>query len=624
MVLPVFSILILILLTSCPSYQKPAPTVPIPKQIQKEITYSTVTPPWKVWEYEEIKEQEINYIEAFERKGQLEEAFERYQLLEKTTTNQLTKDLALLYKLNVALKLGKSVEVLNELVGYVKEKNIEETKLPSKLMLLAIYSYYHQNKLDQCFAWLNLLAKNTEGINQKMFSTAQKTGRMLVSTLPTDKFQVYKKRWGELSFLIPFFREDEYRRLKDNKPKVNKINWFNSAVYQPTISEEEIKPVESLLEYKDKKISSLPDFTIAAVLPLTGRYKEHGTRVRNGIDLAMEQHFAGTGHIPSVNYIDSAIYDMELTREVKTTDEEGNEVVIIESIQRPELEIPLATKIILGPMDVKANELLVQEPQLQDTPFISFTKKEGIAELAPGCFRLGVTASNQISELVAYATVALGYQSFSVFYPDNETGRELANLFNAYVTAMDGEVVSSNPYKVKNISSMRSAFIKADGNLGEAVFIADAPDDTKSLISNIKKLQPEIVFLGTALWNDKAVISALGSQLEGSIFVTPFYYWSEQARVKDFIQAYIWKYSSKPDILSAQAYDATNLVLNIFADDSSAYHNFFGALKNAKTLHGVTGLLQIYPNREINRRMTVLQVQGGEAHEVMTSGKRLR
>jgi branched-chain amino acid transport system substrate-binding protein len=610
-------------LTSCPSYQKQVSTIPIPKQIQKEITYSTVTPPWKVWGYGEVKHQEINYIEELERKGQLQEAFERYQIVERTTTNPLTRDLALLYKLNVALKMGKSVEVLNELVAYVKIRNIEETKIPTKLILLAIYSYYHQNRLEQCFAWLNLLAKNTEGVNQKMFSTAQRTGRMLVGTLPADKFQDYKKHWGQLSFFVPFFKEEEYRRLKNNQPKVIKTNWFNAAVYQPTISEDEIKPAESLPEYSNRKISALPDFTIAAVLPLTGRYKEHGKRVRNGIDLAMEQYFAGTGHIPDVAYVDSAIYDMELTREVTTTDLDGNEVVEIETIPRPELEIPLASKVILGPMDIKANELLVKEPQLLGKPFISFTKKEGITEVDSSCFRLGVTASNQISELVAYATVALGYKNFSVFYPDNETGRELANLFNTYVTAMDGEVISSNAYKVKNVSSMRSAFVKADGNLGEAVFIADAPDDTKSLISNIKKLQPEIVFLGTALWNDKAIISALGAELEGSIFVTPFYYWSEQRQVKDFIQAYVWKYGSEPDILSAQAYDATNLVLNMFADNRSAYHNFLDALRSAKTMQGITGLLQVYPNKEINRRMTVLQVRDGEAREVMVSGKRI-
>ena len=583
-------------------------------QVQKEIIYSTVIPPWKVWEDGEVKDQELNYAETFEKKGELKEAFDRYQIIEKTTQYQIVKDAAFLYKLNVALKQGQSQRVLDELIGYVKSNDIPETRIPPKFTLLAAYSYYHQKKFDQCFAWLNVLFRSVAGVDRQMHEAAVKTLDMLIGTLPHSDFSAYRTRWERINYFTAAFRAENARRASGGVLRQNDVDWFSLQTYAPTVKDTQVM-LEELPAYSRKKMASLPDYSVAAVIPLTGRHAKLGEAVKNGIDLAMDVYFSDR-RPSAVYYVDSAVYD-------PPTRSDTDDALTEEQVRFvPEVKVSSESRVILGPLDIRATELIAKEPYLANIPYISFARREKITEAGPTCFRLGVTASNQVAELVSYAIRTQMYETFSVFYPDNESGRELAELFNSYVTAMGGTVVSSNMYHVKNVSSMRNAFLKAGTNLGEAVFIADAPDDAKSLISNIKKRRPGTVFLGTALWNDRAVISALGNELEGSIFVTPFYFWSERPQVQEFIREYRKKYFTDPDIVSAQAFDATNLALNVFANDSHAFVNFLGALKEAKTLQGVTGLLQVYPNREINRRMTVLKVQYGEIREVMIDGRK--
>ena len=584
-------------------------------QVQKEIVYSTVTPPWKVWQEGEVREQELNYAETFEKRGELKEAFDRYQIVEKTSQYPMVRDTALLYKLNIALKQGQSQRVLDELIGYVKNNDIPETKIPPRFALLAVYSYYHQKKFDQCFAWLNVLFRSVDGVDKQMHEAATRTLELLVSTLPQADFPAYKTRWERISYFTTALGGEGVRRMRGGLPRQNEVDWFDIRTYSSTVKDSQAV-VELLPAYSGRKISELPDYSVAAVIPLTGRHAKLGEAVKNGIDLAMDVYFADS-RPPMVYYTDSAVYDPP----PRSDSDDANAAAHVQYV--PEVRVHSASRVILGPLDIRATEALAKERYLTGIPYISFARREKITEAGPTCFRLGVTASNQVAELVSYAVRVQKFGTFSVFYPDNESGRELSELFNAYVTTLGGEVVSSNAYNAKNISSMRDAFQRAGTNLGEAVFIADAPDDAKSLINNIKKRRPGTVFLGTALWNDRAVISALGNALEGAIFVTPFYFWSERPQVKDFIREYRKKYYTDPDIISAQAYDATNLVLNIFANDSRASGDFLGALREAKTLQGVTGLLQVYPNREINRRMTVLQVQNGEIREVMVDGRKI-
>ncbi len=630
----IFFILVSFLLTSCvPVHKETSTSLPIPQQdkaqvvqlpqkIQQEFSYSNITPPWKIWAFGANRDEALLRAEEFEKRGELQRAIEEYKIVERTAVIPQVKDDAFLYRLNVALKMGNSAQVLAELSAYIKERSITENNLSPQLTLIAVYAYYYQRNYDQALAWLNLLSKKVErlGSNSSLNASTQNTGRIILSTVEIEKFLELRNRWGRLSFYIPLFKEEEHYRKKNPKAHPPKIEWANPITYRAS------EPTPTVYDdpqnfYSDKKPFILPDNVITAVLPLSGRLAPYGKVAQNGINLALEQYFGNSATLPKVHYIDSAVYDVNLTREVVTTDEYGNEVKIEEAVERDPLLIPRQTRIIIGPLDVKATELLGDEVMLGETPFISLAKKENITEISDNCFRLGVTASNQIAELVSYATINLGYKSFSVFYPENETGRELAGLFQNFIGTMGGQIVHSGSYKQKNLTSMRQAFSSASRDLGEAVFIADALDDTKSLITNIKRLHPDIVFLGTALWDDKAVISSLSVELDGSVFVTPFYRWSEQRNIRDFITSYNMRFGSDPDILAAQTFDATLLMLNIFGNDPSSIQNFGLALKRAKMLRGITGVLKVYPNKEINRRMTILKIQGGVPIEVMVGGR---
>ena len=91
---------------------------------------------------------------------------------------------------------------------------------------------------------------------------------------------------------------------------------------------------------------------------------------------------------------------------------------------------------------------------------------------------------------------------------------------------------------------------------------------------------------------------------------------SPEPHVKAFVKAYEARYNGKPDMFAAQAFDATNIVLNaiVAAGGANATRaKVRDAMAATKDFPGVTGVTSFDPKtREPAKLLTKLQIQNGK------------
>ena len=98
--------------------------------------------------------------------------------------------------------------------------------------------------------------------------------------------------------------------------------------------------------------------------------------------------------------------------------------------------------------------------------------------------------------------------------------------------------------------------------------------------------------------------------VRGAVISTPFYAESDLPFVAEFVEAYRNTFSDEPDGYSAEAFDATNLVLVQMSSGRGDREGIRAGLLDTRAYPGATGVLTIHPNGNARRRPFLLRVSG--------------
>ena len=159
------------------------------------------------------------------------------------------------------------------------------------------------------------------------------------------------------------------------------------------------------------------------------------------------------------------------------------------------------------------------------------------------------------------------------------------------------------------------------------MFVPDTLERAAPLLQLIRDSHRGALLLGPAFWNEPVAVRGYGPLLENAVIVTPFFAQSSQPQVSKFVQEYKSKFSRSPDLLTAQAYDATMVLLSSLTKITDLTPPLERGGEIAKQLHesqpydGITGKISVQPNGELVRNMSILRLQGGELVEVMAGGQ---
>ena len=369
---------------------------------------------------------------------------------------------------------------------------------------------------------------------------------------------------------------------------------------------------------------------IGCLLPLTGTYEAYGKNALKGIELAQNQ-FALLNP------------DASLTILIKDTESDPQKTI---TAVKELAESGVAA--IIGP--VATADIAASEAQKFGIPIITLTQKDQITRIGTSVFRHFMTPGAQTEALVSFTVKKLGLSRFAILYPDEPYGINFMNLFKDQVASAGGSVVAIQAYDprqtdfretLQNLSSRYSPVPDDSKSSGvgkrmepaataaiaatpssseefEALFIPDSPQKLAVIVPQLAygNLRPSYL-LGTNLWHSPKLIHTGGPSVQGSILPDGFFAESASETVQQFVRIFHDAYNVSPGYIEAVSYDTAMMIFQIVSNPDIHFRgSIVKELLRPDGYTGVTGNYRFDKDREVQKKLFLLQIKGEEFVEI--------
>jgi ABC-type branched-subunit amino acid transport system substrate-binding protein len=262
-------------------------------------------------------------------------------------------------------------------------------------------------------------------------------------------------------------------------------------------------------------------------------------------------------------------------------------------------------------------------------------------------FRNFLTPSQEVRRLLDKAIGEKGIRRFAVLYPDNPYGHFFADLFRSRAEQRGASITATEIYhthqtdftdQIKKLTgrgkrkfrpvvgATRKRGIQADrkheqGNeeFGpaidlEALFIPDTFQRVAMITPQLSYHEiGDVLLMGTSLWQSPKLVELAGDYVQGAIFPSGFFEWSDAQGVEAFVADYRNRYNVSPGILAAIGYDTIRLLGEVLRREGIlTRENVQAGLVQSNGFGGVTGTISFDSQGEVERAPFLLTVSGNE------------
>lgn len=361
-----------------------------------------------------------------------------------------------------------------------------------------------------------------------------------------------------------------------------------------------------------------PRYAIGALVPQSGQAAVFGERVLRGAQLA--------AHEFNLRNPDERI-------EIIVRDTEGSPEKALAGLRELAGKGVLA---VIGPLLTREAEAIAPELEKLKLPAITpAASGEGIGKLSPWLFRNSLTTYSQAASAARFA-VGKGLKKFVVFYPEDAYGKDLARLFMKELDHK-AEILASIAYPpdVKDFGPYIRRLIEIDFR-SRKIQIPEDDAERKKLFQiytpgfdavylpgyaeRVGLLIPQLAFynitgvalLGSNNWHSPDLFERAGRHAEGSVFTDGFFPESDEPAIKTYVDAYRSAYQEEPDILSAQAYDATAMVAALLKQHRDSPSAVKDGLLATRDYPGISGGTTFAGVGEAQKKLFMITVENGK------------
>ena len=340
-------------------------------------------------------------------------------------------------------------------------------------------------------------------------------------------------------------------------------------------------------------------YVVGALLPLSGRGREVGRQLLQGMQLAALDEGG-----PELVVEDTAGDPSRTTAAVESLI--GNQRVVA----------------VLGPVGSRTTEAAAASTRRAGVPLLSFSASEETTSAGEQVFRFLYSPRDELTALVGKAR-ARGLSRFVVLYPDHGYGRTMERLFDQEVAAAGGiycDGVAYPPGTKSFVDYVRTVL----ETTCDVVLFADVADQVALIAPTFaaegawsvaggalpEHAEREVHFLLPSLsWSPKLVGRAQ-RYLQGALIALPFYAASEAALNQHFRTAYETRYGRAPQMFAAYGYDAYRMISATLRQGNQTRQALTDALKNGSGVTPVTSVDSFSPERAPARPPRVYEVRG--------------
>jgi branched-chain amino acid transport system substrate-binding protein len=397
--------------------------------------------------------------EAYQKKGEFQQALSHYQLFLKQAPKDERTPLALQRIAEIQLKLKNPEKALAALERLSKEYP-DNTWMPEiRYQISKILNQLGRYEASAAGAarWLERYPKHflkkdvlillgddfcamgeTEGAfyawvearegwkddPQKAAALDEKLETLVATSSPTLLSHLFENERG-IVYPPRIYHQMSSVFLLHHDPE--QAEAAASTLMQSTRDPHWISKGEAVLARIEQEMA-ICENCIGCLLPLSGPYAAYGREVFNGISLGALSHSPPKGA--------------------------GMEVIIRDTAGKPEkaleeLEALVKTRKVvgvIGPLSSKTAASVSQKAQELGVPMIALTQRRDIVEAGDMVFRNFLTPAQEIDSLLQVAVEQLGLERFGILYPDNAYGRFCMNLFWDKLDEMGGSVTAVESY----------------------------------------------------------------------------------------------------------------------------------------------------------------------------------
>jgi ABC-type branched-subunit amino acid transport system substrate-binding protein len=341
-------------------------------------------------------------------------------------------------------------------------------------------------------------------------------------------------------------------------------------------------------------------YVVGALLPLSGRGREVGRQILQGMQLA-------------------------------ALDEGGPELVVEDTAGNPSKTTAAVEALIgdqrvvavLGPVGSRTTEAAAASTRRAGVPLLSFSASEETTGAGEQVFRFLYSPRDELTALVGKAR-ARGLSRFVILYPDHGYGRTMERLFDQEVAAAGGVYCEGVAYPPGTKSFMDYVRTVLETTC-DVVLFADVADQVALIAPTFAAegawsiaggalpghAEREVHFLLPSLsWSTKLVRRA-GRYLQGALVALPFYEASEATLNQHFRTAYETRYGKPPQMFSAYGYDAYRLISATLRQGNQTREALTDALKSGSGVTPVTSVDSFSPERTPAQPPRVYEVREG-------------
>ena len=333
--------------------------------------------------------------------------------------------------------------------------------------------------------------------------------------------------------------------------------------------------------------------------PLTGENAQYGVLFRNSATLAVDE-FNKSGKLPGV------------TIQLKFEDSKGDakEGVTIARKFSDDQSIVAAIGDFNSTVSMAAGQVYAQTklPQISQT-----ASHPDFLKISEYQFRNIYTQSSE-GPLLAKWALSNGVKKIAAVAIQNDWGMSALSNFVEGVKANGGQVTDTEFFN-PGTRDFRSILTKIARNQPDAIFIGAFYEDGSAFLQQKMQMGLKQPVYATSSLYEKKLIELAGPAANQVFLTTTFVADSTEPHIQAFVKSYEARYNSKPQMFAAQAYDATNIVLNaiVAAGGANATRaKVRDAMAATKDFPGVTGVTTFDPKtREPSKALTKLQIQNG-------------
>lgn len=333
--------------------------------------------------------------------------------------------------------------------------------------------------------------------------------------------------------------------------------------------------------------------------PLTGENAQYGVLFRNSATLAVDE-FNKSGKLPGV------------TIQLKFEDSKGDakEGVAIARKFSDDPSIVAAIGDFNSTVSMAAGQVYAQTKLAQISQTASHPDFLKISEYQ---FRNIYTQASE-GPLLAKWALSNGVKKIAAVAIQNDWGMSALSNFVEGVKANGGQVTDTEFFN-PGTRDFRSILTKIARNQPDAIFIGAFYEDGSAFLQQKMQMGLKQPVYATSSLYEKKLIELAGPAANQVFLTTTFVADSTEPHIQSFVKSYEARYNSKPQMFAAQAYDATNIVLNaiVAAGGANATRaKVRDAMAATKDFPGVTGVTTFDPKtREPSKALTKLQIQNG-------------